>query len=71
MAARIQPGMSVRVRAADEFFAYCDGWMGRADGWQSGYVVVKVPRDDIIDGMPTRHVLTLLVPEAQLEATPE
>lgn len=65
----IQSGQTVRVRAKGDFYAYVDGWYGRAAGYQSGYVVVKVKRFDPL--LNRDNELELLVPEDQLEATPE
>lgn len=69
MAARIQPGQTVRIRAKDDFYAYCDGWFGRVAGWNTGYLIVLVTRFDPDLGRDS--TLELLVPEDQLSAETE
>lgn len=51
-------GTEVRIVAADDFFAYCDGWIGVVSGVNNGHIEVKCGRPD--------GVKTLYVPEAQL-----
>lgn len=39
-------GDRVRVVAADEFYAYCDGWEGTVQGLNNGAVEVHCERED-------------------------
>ncbi|KAI3589310.1 hypothetical protein D9X30_4893 [Cupriavidus sp. U2] len=59
-AALLLVGDRVRVRAADDFYAYIDGWTGTVHGYKSGYVEVHCTGDA---GQP----LEFLVPFEQLE----
>lgn len=36
-------GRAVVIQAADDFFAFIDGWTGTLDRFESGYAVVLVP----------------------------
>ena len=51
-------GTKVKVVAADDFFAFCDGWRGVVSGVNNDHIEVKCTRPD--------GVKTLYVPEAQL-----
>lgn len=42
----LQVGMSVQVAAADEFFAFVDGWIGVFSGFTGGYPTIHCKRDD-------------------------
>lgn len=55
---RLVPGDNVLICAADEFYSFVDGWIGKVTGFQSGCVEVTCDR---LDG-----VKVLFVPEAQL-----
>lgn len=58
-AGQFRAGDKVTVCAADDFFAYVDGWTGRLDGYSiEGYAIVKFQRPD--------GTKTLFVPDAQL-----
>lgn len=52
-------GQSVRIKAADGFYAFIDGWQGVVSGFDSGCAWVTVP------GKVERK---FLVPVDQLEA---
>lgn len=51
-------GANVQVAAADDFFAFCDGWRGVVHGVNNGLVEVRCTRQD--------GVKTLFVPPEQL-----
>lgn len=51
-------GDKVQIVAADDFYSYCDGWLGVVSGMNSGAVEVKCQRPD--------GEKTLYVPAAQL-----
>jgi hypothetical protein len=51
-------GDRVQIVAADEFFAYCDGWKGTVQGLNEGLFEVECQRED--------GNKTLFVPGAQL-----
>jgi hypothetical protein len=53
-----EPGDRVVICAADDFFAYVDGWRGTVTGFNMGNVEVQCARPD--------GVKTLYVPAAQL-----
>lgn len=54
----LKPGDALVICAADDFFAFVDGWRGRFAGVNCGAAVVECMRPD---GMKT-----LFVPPAQL-----
>lgn len=54
----LKPGTRVMICAADEFFAYVDGWTGTVIGVNSGLAVVECQRED--------GAKTFYVPAAQL-----
>lgn len=55
------PGDKVIICAADDEYAFVDGWRGRVTGFQSGCVEVQCMRSD--------GLKTLYVPEGQLSHT--
>lgn len=59
-AALLLVGDRVRVRAADDFYAYIDGWVGSVHAYKSGYVAVHCEGEG-------GQVLEFLVPADQLE----
>jgi hypothetical protein len=59
LVADLKLGLRVQIQAADDFYAYIDGWTGVFAGFQSGYPVVICARDD--------GTKTFLVPADQLE----
>lgn len=54
-------GRRVVICAADEFYAYVDGWVGTLAGFRSGFAVVHVPSEEVDTG-----VKEFLVPPEQL-----
>lgn len=54
----IELGDRVVICAADDFFAYVDGWRGTVTGWNNGLAEVQCARPD--------GVKTLYVPPGQL-----
>lgn len=55
------PGDKVIICAADDEYAFVDGWRGTVTGFQSGHVEVKCMRSD--------GEKTLYVPAGQLSHT--
>lgn len=51
-------GDKVQIVAADDFYAYCDGWRGVVTGMNNGYTEVTCQRPD--------GPKVLYVPEGQL-----
>jgi len=56
-------GRPVRIKAADDFYAFVDGKTGLLHGFESGYAVVLSPSDEFPESE-----LRFLVPPEQLEA---
>lgn len=40
-------GRQVVICAADEFYAYVDGWIGQLAGFRSGLAIVHVPSEEV------------------------
>lgn len=57
----IRPGDSVVITAADDFFAFVDGWRGRVSGFNNGLVVVECQNEGMVK--------TFFVPPDQLRLT--
>jgi hypothetical protein len=60
-------GAAVMICAADDMFAYADGWRGKVAGFNMGLAEVRIPHSDP-DG-PACGFVTLFVPPSQLAPT--
>lgn len=60
MGALLLVGQAVTVRAADDFYAFIDGWRGTVYSYEAGSVWIECVRQGV--------TLRFLVPADQLEA---